>query len=391
MSERTYKTAVISVGLTLALTAAPLVGQDQPAARVRPTATELEVQVFRLASQLAAQRSVEAELNKLYSSYLLKAEKEPRDEERLRHEVASRQVLAQIEESAAARSQLMRRLEAICSAGEKPRGWFGVALQGDVTVSRQAGGANIFHYSEHQTVVTVEPGSPADKAGIRAQDVIVAVGGRDLRAGDVIASELLRPGAKVPVTLIRGGDRENVIVNVEERPETFEMTCPWVDRTIATAMAPAPAPQRFAYKFLIPDSSGQKPVARVPRPAAVGSSVQIVSGAYAGGEPMVVYAGPLTARYANGTSIVAGAQLMPMTKDLSEVFGVDDGLIVLRVVPGTLAHRSGLKGGDVLLRANNLHLTSPRVFERALGYSRDGEVKVTILRQKQQQVVTLKW
>jgi S1-C subfamily serine protease len=105
----------------------------------------------------------------------------------------------------------------------------------------------------------------------------------------------------------------------------------------------------------------------------------------------VVYTGSLISPYASGTSIVAGAQLMLMTKDLSEVFGVDHGLLVLKVVPGTPAHRAGLKGGDVLLRANKLRLTSPRVFERVLGVSPDGAAKLIIRRQKQEQVVTLKW
>jgi hypothetical protein len=381
----TYRAVRSLLGLVPALVGAPLWAQDQPV-RMRQTGTSLEVQVLRLARELAAHRSVEADLNRMYSTYLVRAEKETDNEVRLGHEQAAQQLRVQLEQAVASRLKLTRELEAICSAGEKPQGWFGVSLQGEVTVSRQSGGANVFRYGEHQTVVTVEPGSPADKAGIRAQDVIVAIAGRDLRAGDVIASELLRPGAKVPVTLQRDGDRQNVIVFVEQRPESFEMTCPWFDRTIATAMAPAPGSARFGYKFtLLPDSSRTVTV-RSSRPSA--STPPGV--ARAAVEPTVVYAGPMITPFANGTSIVAGAQLIVMNRDLGEVFGVDDGLLVLKVLSGTPAQQSGLKGGDVLLRANEMRLTSPRVLARVIDVSR-GEVKLTILRQKQQQALTLKW
>ena len=57
----------------------------------------------------------------------------------------------------------------------------------------------------------------------------------------------------------------------------------------------------------------------------------------------------------------------------------------------TPAQQAGLKGGDVLLKANDQRLTSPRVLERVLNIAADREVKLTILRQKQQQTVTLKW
>jgi hypothetical protein len=157
------------------------------------------------------------------------------------------------------------------------------------------------------------------------------------------------------------------------------------------AIAPTPSPVRFGYKFRGgPDSTGPKVIVR-QRPAQAGPSTGIVWGSELANEPTVVYTGSLISPYASGTSIVAGAQLMLMTKDLSEVFGVDHGLLVLKVVPGTPAHRAGLKGGDVLLRANKLRLTSPRVFERVLGVSPDGAAKLIIRRQKQEQVVTLKW
>jgi S1-C subfamily serine protease len=45
---------------------------------------------------------------------------------------------------------------------------------------------------------------------------------------------------------------------------------------------------------------------------------------------------------------LAGAEFWALTPELAENFAVDEGLLVLRVVPGTPAHRLGLRGGDVV-------------------------------------------
>jgi len=45
---------------------------------------------------------------------------------------------------------------------------------------------------------------------------------------------------------------------------------------------------------------------------------------------------------------LAGAEFWTLTPELAENFAVDEGLLVLRVVPGTPAHRLGLRGGDVV-------------------------------------------
>lgn len=48
---------------------------------------------------------------------------------------------------------------------------------------------------------------------------------------------------------------------------------------------------------------------------------------------------------------LAGAEFHPLTPELAEHFPVDEGLLVLRVIPGTPAHRLGLRGGDVVVEA----------------------------------------
>ena len=64
-------------------------------------------------------------------------------------------------------------------------------------------------------------GGPAARAGVRAGDVIVAVGGRRIADPDDVAAAIQdrRPGDSVEVELRRGGDARTVDVELTARPE----------------------------------------------------------------------------------------------------------------------------------------------------------------------------
>ncbi|MDX3900402.1 MAG: Do family serine endopeptidase [Sphingobium sp.] len=72
----------------------------------------------------------------------------------------------------------------------------------------------------------VEPGKGADKAGIKAGDVIVSVNGQevnpDQNLSSIVASQPI--GARVPIILIRNGQRQTVTAVVGERPAEDELT-----------------------------------------------------------------------------------------------------------------------------------------------------------------------
>lgn len=90
---------------------------------------------------------------------------------------------------------------------DKGRGFFGVQLvdNGGVLITR------------------VEPGSPADKAGIRVDDVIHAIDDTQVpsveEAREIIAK--LRPGTVAQVGLRRAAAMVSVKVKVGVRPETL--------------------------------------------------------------------------------------------------------------------------------------------------------------------------
>lgn len=74
--------------------------------------------------------------------------------------------------------------------------------------------------SEGVLVVQVEPGSPADTAGIRQGDIIVRIGERPVDS-EVDLFAYLRgqqPGQKVDLVIVRDGKEETVQVTLGERP-----------------------------------------------------------------------------------------------------------------------------------------------------------------------------
>jgi S1-C subfamily serine protease len=74
---------------------------------------------------------------------------------------------------------------------------------------------------DHGVIVReVESGSPAEKAGIRPQDIIVAVGGQRVDNWNDFIRELFtkRPGDTVPIDLVRGTQTQTVQVTLTERP-----------------------------------------------------------------------------------------------------------------------------------------------------------------------------
>ncbi len=75
-------------------------------------------------------------------------------------------------------------------------------------------------------VASVTPGFPADKAGIRKQDVITAIDGRPVKDGDDLVSDISprRPGSTVRLTYLRGGKESQATVTIADRAEMIAKT-----------------------------------------------------------------------------------------------------------------------------------------------------------------------
>lgn len=96
------------------------------------------------------------------------------------------------------------------AAGEsREEGFLGVSLE-----ARTDGGAG-------SIIATVQPGSPAQKAGIRVDDIVLAVDGEQVngQAGLVAAIRDRNPGDTISVELVRDGERITVSATLIARPK----------------------------------------------------------------------------------------------------------------------------------------------------------------------------
>lgn len=85
-----------------------------------------------------------------------------------------------------------------------------------------------------------------------------------------------------------------------------------------------------------------------------------------------------------------GVSTQSLTKQLADYFGVKDGgLLITSVNENSPAAKAGLKAGDVITAVDGEKVTSPGDVSRAINKKQDGEVSLTIVRDRNTRTVTL--
>src|SRR5690606_3711747 len=110
-------------------------------------------------------------------------------------------------------------MEQIVEYGEVRRGRLGIVIQ-DVTPGLAS--ALDLGVTEGALVTQVEPGTPAEQAGIMAGDVVVEVSGEAIVSSSDLRNEigLMRVDEEVTLTLLRGGQTQTVTATIAEAPDT---------------------------------------------------------------------------------------------------------------------------------------------------------------------------
>ena len=238
----------------------------------------------------------------------------------------------------------------------RPHGYLGVTFDGPSTEDIR-GEERIIRFLAYPRISLVEPSSPAERAGIRVGDTLVAMNGVDVLEREISLTKVLVPDEALGVRLRREGDQRDVKVTVGRMP--------------------AYVFQRWS----VPRQPNQAAPSGVAR---VGTTPSRAPAAPSGGRAAVTSVWV----YADG---VAGAKVETVTEGLARALGVDGGVLVTRTNPGTPALRAGLRDGDVIVRAGGMRVSTVRELRNALEmHDRGDGVKIVILRERKQRELTLR-
>jgi hypothetical protein len=101
-----------------------------------------------------------------------------------------------------------------------PKGWIGINAEGP-HLREIRGDSAFIRYLRYPEVVSVDPDSPAQRAGITRGDVLVAYNGSDVRQREINLMQLLRPSRRITVTVRRDGDERIYPVIVSSAPTSM--------------------------------------------------------------------------------------------------------------------------------------------------------------------------
>ncbi|HMF86804.1 MAG TPA: PDZ domain-containing protein [Gemmatimonadaceae bacterium] len=256
------------------------------------------------------------------------------------------------------------------SVPEPPAGWLGVTISDNALVDENF---NAF-FEAYPVVSRVDQRSPAAKAGVKRGDVLLSFNSHDMRGGAVQMKNWLKPGAPFTLQLRRNDVMREVRGIVGKRPEG------WEEVAIVTVTPRQEIESRVGTIGGVPLKPSRVTVRRqMPSP-----------------EPLPQVLAPAMG-YGGGVYPFAGAEFTALNDDLCEALGVKpEGVFVTNVMDGSAARVAGLRGGDIILKADGMKTNTP--FD-LVGAIRNADMRSTtshsielqILRKHKPQTLTLRW
>lgn len=307
---------------------------------------------------------------------------------------------------------VMSLIESRCldQRAASPNGYLGLNLNTQIEVTRE-GDVEV----QRSIVESLEPGSPAEAAGIAPGDRLLAIAGRDARERFPDLKGVLEPGRRVAVRVEREGREREFSMTVAQRPQRFDVGCPQFERALQPLRMGGVARvwvqdstdaqgnrRMYVLSPSVAPTSPTPPTAAVPRTAPtppvppVRGNVAAVptppTPAAAPAAPSVFVFGSTSG--GSSFSYFAGAQFRQLDDDWRSVLGIrsgTEGVLVNEVAPGSAAAQSGLKVGDVVTMVGNTPATSPLVVSRLLGLTEGSQATLRVVRSRETRTVTLRW
>ncbi|HEX6313848.1 MAG TPA: PDZ domain-containing protein, partial [Gemmatimonadaceae bacterium] len=178
--------------LPATLVARPALAQERDSVVVR-TVSSWQTDVDRLKQQLLSQRMLEGQLARRFAEIEMRKRAALPDSQ-VRLTAQAQLLFSQMREASIEQAKIKRQIETMCEAVRKPKGWLGVVTTGIQLDEKRADGTKIIRFLEPPIVASVDPGSPAERVGVRAGDVLVEIGGQRVLRQNIVFAELLQPG-----------------------------------------------------------------------------------------------------------------------------------------------------------------------------------------------------
>lgn len=218
-------------------------------------------------------------------------------------------------------------------------------------------------------VTKVAKDSPAEKAGLKDGDVVVRFGGENVTS----VRKLMRlisevaPDHNAKVSVLRGGTERDFDVKVASRQYTIFSTSGNGANVFSFPDTPnAPRMQGGVRIQRMPNVPGVITVPRVPGfGTTTGNAIFRIS------------------------SRTIGVKVTQLTDQLGNYFGISDGkgLLVSSVGKDSPAEKAGLKAGDVITEIDGKKVESNYDMIHLLGLTGEGEVTLTVIRDKKSRTV----
>lgn len=227
------------------------------------------------------------------------------------------------------------------------QGFLGVDL-GDVDQER----AQALHLKDnHGAEITIlDHDAPAGQAGLKLHDVIVEVNGEAIQGAEQLKGMLhaMGPGKKLQLVINRDGAEQKVTVQLADKRKVQEE-----------------ARERLG-TFGASESVGNG----------------FVGGSGSGDIPSGFHM-PF------GSSLHVGAMVEPLTAQMEDFLGVQNGVMIKSVAHKSAADAAGLKAHDVVLAIGGEQVATTSDWERLLRSSEGKPVQVEIFRDRMKQLVLL--
>jgi PDZ domain len=238
------------------------------------------------------------------------------------------------------------------------RGYLGVTFDGPSMEMWQSN-ERIIRFLDHPRISLVEASSPADRAGIEAGDTLLAFNGDDVVDKQISLTKLLIPEKRITMRIRRDGRERDYRIKIDTSPEYI------VSRWTPSPAAIAPVPPMPEYRVEIPRSVSAHPPGMTMPPDMAPAVWMINDG-------------------------IGGAKVESITEGLGKALGVSSGVLVITARPGTLAYDSGLREGDIILRASGAPVRTVTELRRIVERSGDDGTRLTIQRERRQKEITLR-